>query len=153
MESDHLGLSVKGSDSCRHLSVTRSVHLSVGSAGLWPLSGRMIWQKNISRIVMVTNLVENGKRKCEQYWPDEGSAGYGDIRVQLVDTEKLSEFTIRTLSVTKVVSYNIFHTMLDYTFYLKDCLLFKINSRFTILRAEELLTRLCLWFPVVCLWV
>ena len=57
---------------------------------------------------MVTNLVENGKRKCEQYWPDEGSAGYGDIRVQLVDTEKLSEFTIRTLSVTKVVSYNIY---------------------------------------------
>nr|XP_054764927.1 receptor-type tyrosine-protein phosphatase epsilon-like [Lytechinus pictus] len=33
---------------------------------------RMVWQKEIETIVMVTNLVDRGKIKCEKYWPDQG---------------------------------------------------------------------------------
>nr|CAB3265291.1 receptor-type tyrosine-protein phosphatase epsilon-like [Phallusia mammillata] len=30
----------------------------------------MVWQENSNIIVMLTGLVENGKAKCEKYWPD-----------------------------------------------------------------------------------
>nr|CAB3265296.1 receptor-type tyrosine-protein phosphatase epsilon-like [Phallusia mammillata] len=33
----------------------------------------MVWQENSNIIVMLTGLRENGKSKCEQYWPEVGS--------------------------------------------------------------------------------
>ena len=35
-------------------------------------------------IVMITNIVEQGKRKCEQYWPEVGSEMFGAIDVTMV---------------------------------------------------------------------
>ncbi|WAR16853.1 PTPRF-like protein [Mya arenaria] len=37
---------------------------------------RMVWQQKVERIAMVTNLVEDEKTKCEQYWPDHGQFSY-----------------------------------------------------------------------------
>lgn len=31
---------------------------------------QMIWQEKSRLIIMLCNLVEKGKNKCEQYWPD-----------------------------------------------------------------------------------
>ena len=69
----------------------------------------MVWQENSHRIVMVTNLIENGKRKCEQYWPTgmNETKLYGDIGVRWVDTEQTSEFVIRTFDLTKVSQVSI----------------------------------------------
>ncbi|XP_033736660.1 receptor-type tyrosine-protein phosphatase kappa-like [Pecten maximus] len=33
---------------------------------------RMVWKLNSGKIVMLTNLIEKEKTKCEKYWPDEG---------------------------------------------------------------------------------
>lgn len=47
----------------------------------------------------MTNLEEKGRLKCHQYWPSEGAESYGEIKVTLVQTVELSEFTIRTMTL------------------------------------------------------
>ena len=51
---------------------------------------------------LVTNQSRIPQKKCEQYWPDEGCEEYGPISVQLLDTEELPDFTIRTFLLSKV---------------------------------------------------
>ncbi|XP_034624659.1 receptor-type tyrosine-protein phosphatase eta [Trachemys scripta elegans] len=60
---------------------------------------RMIWEKNIYAIVMLTKCVEQGRTKCEEYWPDKGSNYYDDITVTLVSEYVLPEWTIRDFTV------------------------------------------------------
>ncbi|NXM85049.1 PTPRJ phosphatase, partial [Oenanthe oenanthe] len=62
---------------------------------------RMIWEKNIYSIVMLTKCVEQARTKCEQYWPDKQSKSYGDIIVTMVSETALPEWTIRDFTVEK----------------------------------------------------
>ncbi|XP_027042748.1 receptor-type tyrosine-protein phosphatase epsilon-like [Pocillopora damicornis] len=61
---------------------------------------RMIWQENCSTIVMLTNLVELGKTKCEQYWPESNSK-LGAITVTLHKTAVFADYIIRTFILVK----------------------------------------------------
>ena len=57
-------------------------------------------------IVMVTNLKEGTKSKCEQYWPDtvtENDA-FGPFTVTLIHEMIYPDFVIRNLSVTVNIS-------------------------------------------------
>ena len=65
---------------------------------------RMIWEKNIYSIVMLTKCVEQARTKCEQYWPDKQSKSYGDIIVTMVSEVVLPEWTIRDFNVENVSS-------------------------------------------------
>ncbi|KAM6273728.1 receptor-type tyrosine-protein phosphatase eta isoform 2-T2 [Porphyrio hochstetteri] len=62
---------------------------------------RMIWEKNIYSIVMLTKCVEQARTKCEQYWPDRQPKSYGDIIVTMVSEIVLPEWTIRDFTVEK----------------------------------------------------
>nr|XP_016853293.1 PREDICTED: receptor-type tyrosine-protein phosphatase delta [Anolis carolinensis] len=62
---------------------------------------RMVWQERTPVIVMLTGLVEQNKRKCEQYWPPDVQAEYGDITVTLSDTWAAPGIVSRTFSLKK----------------------------------------------------
>ena len=62
---------------------------------------RMIWEQNVSIIVMVTNCREGNDEKCQQYWSDEVGEpfeGY-EAHITLQKVVKLPDFTVREFSV------------------------------------------------------
>ncbi|CAL1544213.1 unnamed protein product, partial [Lymnaea stagnalis] len=60
---------------------------------------RMIWEQKIEKVVMLTNLIEDGKSKCDPYWPDEGETTFGEIRVRLAATQVFADYIIRRLQL------------------------------------------------------
>ncbi|XP_011873328.1 PREDICTED: receptor-type tyrosine-protein phosphatase F-like [Vollenhovia emeryi] len=62
---------------------------------------RMIWQEHVLIICMLANVVESGKTKCEQYWPDIGKKKkYGDIFVLNAKHNVFADYCFRTFNVT-----------------------------------------------------
>ncbi|KAK9883910.1 hypothetical protein WA026_004853 [Henosepilachna vigintioctopunctata] len=60
---------------------------------------RMIWQENVKHIVMLVNIIENGTKKFEQYWPNlNEELVFGIIHVENVSVETYANF-----------EYKIFH--------------------------------------------
>nr|XP_005598168.2 receptor-type tyrosine-protein phosphatase eta isoform X1 [Equus caballus]XP_023490490.1 receptor-type tyrosine-protein phosphatase eta-like isoform X1 [Equus caballus]XP_023509794.1 receptor-type tyrosine-protein phosphatase eta-like isoform X1 [Equus caballus] len=63
---------------------------------------RMVWEKNIYAIVMLTKCVEQGRTKCEEYWPSKQAQDYGDITVAMTSESVLPEWTIRDFTVKNI---------------------------------------------------
>ncbi|KAH8419235.1 hypothetical protein KR222_011240, partial [Zaprionus bogoriensis] len=81
----------------------QKAHAFIGTQGPLPDTfdcfWRMIWEQRVAIIVMITNLVERGRRKCDMYWPKDGVETYGVIQVKLVEEEVMSTYTVRTLQI------------------------------------------------------
>ncbi|XP_046583116.1 receptor-type tyrosine-protein phosphatase mu-like [Haliotis rubra] len=61
---------------------------------------RMVWQEDVTQIVMLTRLVEVNKRKCEQYWPDGSkSETYGSCKVTNKNLSARADYTVSTFLV------------------------------------------------------
>ncbi|XP_027631235.1 receptor-type tyrosine-protein phosphatase eta isoform X2 [Tupaia chinensis] len=63
---------------------------------------RMVWEKNVHAIVMLTKCVEQGRTKCEEYWPSKQAQDYGDITVANTSEIVLPEWTIRDFTVQNI---------------------------------------------------
>ncbi|XP_062402763.1 receptor-type tyrosine-protein phosphatase eta-like [Sardina pilchardus] len=62
---------------------------------------RMIWEKNVRSIVMLTRCNEQGRVKCEQYWPPENKH-YNNIIVTTTSEITLDDWTLRDFDVKNV---------------------------------------------------
>ncbi|XP_070193053.1 receptor-type tyrosine-protein phosphatase epsilon-like isoform X2 [Littorina saxatilis] len=65
----------------------------------------MVWTDNCGKIVMLTNLCEGAKIKCEQYWPvlEGTSCTFGCYTIMSTKVTQKAQFIHRVLSVTKAV--------------------------------------------------
>uniref|UniRef100_A0A8C7WNK0 protein-tyrosine-phosphatase n=1 Tax=Oryzias sinensis TaxID=183150 RepID=A0A8C7WNK0_9TELE len=88
--------------------------LRAGREDFW----RMILQQNIGVVVMITNLKEKGRTKCDQYWPEENQEEYGPYQVTLRSSKTLAYYTVRTFTVrdttNKLPQRRTEHTVLHY---------------------------------------
>ncbi|XP_012599897.2 tyrosine-protein phosphatase non-receptor type 7 isoform X3 [Microcebus murinus] len=57
----------------------------------------MVWQEEVSVIVMLTQLRE-GKEKCVHYWPTEEET-YGPFRLRVQELKEHPEYTVRQLTI------------------------------------------------------
>lgn len=60
---------------------------------------QMIWEQNVFVIVMITNLIERGRKKCDQYWPKEDTETYGLYEATLLKEDVMANFTIRSIKL------------------------------------------------------
>ncbi|XP_076869083.1 receptor-type tyrosine-protein phosphatase H-like [Brachyhypopomus gauderio] len=76
---------------------------------------RMVWEQKSQIIVMLTNCTENGRIKCEQYWPlDYTPCVYGNLQVTVTSEHKetswtLREFVVRNKSTCEEQTVTHFH--------------------------------------------
>ncbi|XP_076026463.1 receptor-type tyrosine-protein phosphatase eta-like isoform X3 [Genypterus blacodes] len=62
---------------------------------------RMIWEKNVQTLVMLTRCNEQGRVKCEQYWPT-GTKHFENITVMTTSEIPLEDWTIRDFDIKNV---------------------------------------------------
>uniref|UniRef100_H2YNA7 Tyrosine-protein phosphatase non-receptor type 20 n=1 Tax=Ciona savignyi TaxID=51511 RepID=H2YNA7_CIOSA len=61
---------------------------------------RMMWETKSSIIIMLTNLFENGKKKCQKYWPDFGAQrDFKQINVACTQEEVIGCFVKRIFTI------------------------------------------------------
>ncbi|XP_031767330.2 tyrosine-protein phosphatase corkscrew-like isoform X2 [Galleria mellonella] len=62
---------------------------------------RMIWQEDVRIIAMITNEYENGKKKCERYWPHSGhEERFDNLTVKSISQTHYEDYLLRELDVT-----------------------------------------------------
>jgi len=64
---------------------------------------QMVWQKNLQVIINLTRLVEGGRQKCVQYWPEAGECmEKGDLYIENVEQVVDGDLVKRVFYVTKL---------------------------------------------------
>ncbi|XP_075694191.1 receptor-type tyrosine-protein phosphatase beta-like [Rhinoderma darwinii] len=63
---------------------------------------RMIWEKDVQAIVMLTKCVELGKVKCEEYWPQRSAKIYGNLSISMIDENILPDWATRDFTLVNM---------------------------------------------------
>ncbi|XP_017778200.1 PREDICTED: receptor-type tyrosine-protein phosphatase epsilon-like isoform X2 [Nicrophorus vespilloides] len=69
---------------------------------------RMVWQNEVSVVVMLTNLVENGNTKGTQYWPELDTAMNltAGLAVSLEEVQVHLDYTVRTCKLRNAEGFS-----------------------------------------------
>jgi protein-tyrosine phosphatase len=64
---------------------------------------RMAWEQKCKVIIMLSDLMEKGKRKVDLYWPENLNEpiNYDHVVVEMTNFSQVSEYIVRTFKVTK----------------------------------------------------
>ncbi|KAK7461590.1 hypothetical protein BaRGS_00038675, partial [Batillaria attramentaria] len=91
--SDYINATyIKGCQSDKQYIATQGPRVNTIDDLWW-----MVWQERITQIVMLANLKEDGKDKCEEYWPASGkSQTYGHVTVRGLEEQQRADFVIRS---------------------------------------------------------
>ena len=82
---------------------------------------------------MLTNLVEKGKIKCSQYWPEAGHQEYGNVDVTIVNTINQTDFVVCYFQIKHVIIKNYANRALKLQHYvLILCSIFNSLSRWAL---------------------
>ncbi|XP_065320634.1 receptor-type tyrosine-protein phosphatase F-like isoform X2 [Gordionus sp. m RMFG-2023] len=68
---------------------------------------RMIWEHNSSIIVMLTRLKENGREKCNLYWPVDGPSIHGPYTVEPVAEYAMPGYCLREFKMSVISQHAI----------------------------------------------
>ena len=70
----------------------------------------MIWNENTRSVVMLTQLVENGKIKCDQYWPfDEAKEQLTNSLEIEKNKENVTPFWVNNSYIITVFNYGLLY--------------------------------------------
>ncbi|XP_061175340.1 receptor-type tyrosine-protein phosphatase kappa-like [Saccostrea echinata] len=62
---------------------------------------RMVWQENIHQVVMLSNIIEDGKVKCEKYWPEICEPlTFGDLEINLLSAKDFANYSLRQITIS-----------------------------------------------------
>ncbi|XP_043244184.1 receptor-type tyrosine-protein phosphatase mu-like [Amphibalanus amphitrite] len=62
---------------------------------------RMLWEKKVARVVMLTNLVEGDKKKCDLYWPEDRPLLLLNLKVEKESSRMSNDYTVRTFVMVR----------------------------------------------------
>ncbi|GMR48490.1 hypothetical protein PMAYCL1PPCAC_18685, partial [Pristionchus mayeri] len=95
--SDYINANYVNSCDSSHSYIATQAPLPSTFAHFWS----MVWQERINVVVVITNLVEDGKRKCDQYWPSTANQPqlHGNYQVSLLSQSTNAHFVHRILSL------------------------------------------------------
>lgn len=99
-ETDYINANfVRGYDTTKPAYICTQGPLDRTTGDFW----RMMWERRCHVVVMITNLIAEGRVKCHKYWPDDGDdAVYGHYRVFDVSSEERSGYTVRRMRLAPV---------------------------------------------------
>ncbi|KAL0968000.1 hypothetical protein UPYG_G00260820 [Umbra pygmaea] len=109
-DSSRVKLSIQGSPfddyiNCNYIPGYNSKKEFIAAQGPLPFTvndfWRMIWEKNVQTLVMLTRCNEQGRVKCEKYWPSETKC-YDNINVITTSDIPLEDWTIRDFEIKNV---------------------------------------------------
>ena len=60
----------------------------------------MIWEHNVTILVMLTKLKEMGREKCAQYWPADRSLRFGSYLIEPLGEYHMPQYVLNELKLT-----------------------------------------------------